>query len=526
MSASTTPDSHIVLLSYDAWGHIRPLCALAALLPQTKPTYVTFIVPQGSVKRVKAEIFRNFDSEDTQVQSWIRIISLDTGTDVRSYDRMSAFNQKFHAAYKELLEGRPLTCMDTGKTFDTIRTPDTLIYDIICGPAVQAALKADEKLSSNVKLLTWFSGQLTSNYHLFSPEFKGGEGDMRLRVMEEVQRTGRPFGEVADEVVFKSYTDRVLTLPGLPPVYEYELAPQEMPFKGIVGPVLLTIYHAYELCHGLILSTAEAYESEAIKATRTWFNGMGKDVHVIGPLFPSGSNSVKGEYQQSPLATEIAEFLDKTLKEEGPNSLLYFSLGSAFWPIKPEMAWAVVDVLIEKNISFIMSVASPLASVPDEVREKVKAYGKGLISPWSPQQAILSHPATGWFITHCGQNSTMEAICAGVPVICWPFTGDQPHNAVRLSVALNVGYELLEVRTGELGLKPLYRTGKAPTGTVEAVREEIRSVLDSAYGEDGRVKRANMEKLRDSALSAWKEGGPAKKEMEKLVSTLGARAQL
>ncbi|KAI0075143.1 UDP-Glycosyltransferase/glycogen phosphorylase [Panus rudis PR-1116 ss-1] len=524
MSASAIPESHVVLLSYDAWGHIRPLCALAAKLPQTKPTYVTFVVPQGCVSRVEAEVFRNFNSEDAQIRSWIRIVSLQTGADAQSLDRMTTFNQKFHDIYKQLLNGLPLTCADTGKTFDSVRTPDSLIYDIICGPAVQAAVKVDE--TSSVKLLAWFSGQLASNYHLFSPEFRGGEGDLRLRVMEEVQRTGRPYGEVADEIIFDSYTDRVVTVPGLPPVYEYEFSPQEMFMKGVVGSVILTIYSAYEICHGLVLSTAEAYEAEAIKATRAWFNNLGKEVYVVGPLFQTGTNSIKGEYQQSPLATEIAEFLDRTLELQGPSSLLYFSLGSTFWPTKPETVWAVVDVLIERNIPFIMSVASPFASIPDEVHAKVKAYGKGLVSPWSPQQAILAHPATGWFITHCGQNSTMEAICAGVPVICWPFAGDQPLNAIRLSVVLNVGYELLEVRTGRLGLKPLYRTGKAPRGTVEAVREEARSVLDNAFGEDGRVKRVNMEKLRDSALSAWKEGGPAKKEMERLVSVLGDRAQL
>ncbi|KAI0069828.1 UDP-Glycosyltransferase/glycogen phosphorylase [Panus rudis PR-1116 ss-1] len=521
MSTANTPEAHVVLLSYDNWGHIRPLCALAAKLPQTKPTYVTFCVPRGCINRVEAEVFRDFGTEDTHIQSWIRIIALETGTNARSLDRFTSFTKNFRGFYEQLLHGLPLTCAETGKTFDSIRAPDSLIYDVLCGPAVKAALELEEQPS--IKLFAWYSCQLATNYHLFSPEFRGEEGQLWLRAMQEVQRTGRPIGEVADEVLFNAFTNKVVNIPGLPPVYEYELTPQEMLMKGIVGPLVLIIYQAYEICHGLILSTAEAYEPEAIKATRTWFNDLGKDVYVVGPLLPTGSNSIKGEYQQSPLATEIAEFLDKTLKEQGQNSLLYFSLGSAFWPTKPEMAWAVVDVLIEKNLPFIMSIASPLASIPDEVRAKVKAYGKGLISPWSPQQAILSHHATGWFLTHCGQNSTMEAICAGVPLICWPFAGDQPHNAIRLSVALNVGYELLEVRTGEQGLKPLYRTGKAPRGTVDAVREEVSLVLNNALGEDGRVKRANMEKLRDSALSAWNEGGPAKREMDRLASALGPR---
>ncbi len=40
----------------------------------------------------------------------------------------------------------------------------------------------------------------------------------------------------------------------------------------------------------------------------------------------------------------------------------------------------------------ILSHASPFASIPNEIREKVKAYGKGVLSPWTPQQLILDHP--------------------------------------------------------------------------------------------------------------------------------------
>ena len=41
----------------------------------------------------------------------------------------------------------------------------------------------------------------------------------------------------------------------------------------------------------------------------------------------------------------------------------------------------------------ILSHASPFAGqIPEEIKEKVKAYGKGILSPWTPQQLILDHP--------------------------------------------------------------------------------------------------------------------------------------
>ena len=37
-----------------------------------------------------------------------------------------------------------------------------------------------------------------------------------------------------------------------------------------------------------------------------------------------------------------------------------------------------------------------MAAVPDDVINKVKAYGKGELTKWSPQQTILSHPVSSF----------------------------------------------------------------------------------------------------------------------------------
>lgn len=84
-----------------------------------------------------------------------------------------------------------------------------------------------------------------------------------------------------------------------------------------------------------------------------------------------------------------------------------------------------------------MSYASRWAVIPDTVVQKVNHYGLGFLSAWSPQQLILAHPVsyeddpkmlscpypdgcyfkvTGWFVTHGGHNSVVEAISQGIPM--------------------------------------------------------------------------------------------------------------
>ena len=105
--------------------------------------------------------------------------------------------------------------------------------------------------------------------------------------------------------------------------------------------------------------------------------------------------------------------------------------------------------------------------------------------------------------------------------ILWPFDADQPGNAANVSITHNAGYELYEVRNG-LGLRPLHRLGdKAPEGTVEAVRREIREVLDKARGDDGKIKRENARKISVKFSEMWdEENGSGWKDLKKIVEGL------
>ena len=131
----------------------------------------------------------------------------------------------------------------------------------------------------------------------------------------------------------------------------------------------------------------------------------------------------------------------------------------------------------------------------------------------------------------------LEAISSGVPLcvtqlvfsstlvltmptsILWPFETDQPFSAVHITENLQIGYELLEVRTGD-GLRPICRTGYRPKGTVEAVKAEAREVLSKAYGKDGAQKWMKLQEIRRKVTSEWENGGSSRRDMCMFLDSL------
>ena len=64
--------------------------------------------------------------------------------------------------------------------------------------------------------------------------------------------------------------------------------------------------------------------------------------------------------------------------------------------------------------------------LPMGFEERVR--GRGKICEWAPQVEVLRHKAIGGFVSHCGWNSAMESICAGVPIIGCPRESEQRTN--------------------------------------------------------------------------------------------------
>nr|QSM19609.1 glycosyltransferase [Arnebia euchroma] len=212
----------------------------------------------------------------------------------------------------------------------------------------------------------------------------------------------------------------------------------------------------------LLFNTCEDLEGLIIKYIA---DQTGKPVYGVGPLLPeqywkSAGSLVHDNEARSNKATGIAEDeVMEWLKSKADQSVIYISFGSEVTPTSEELG-ELASALEESNQAFIWvippgsGISGPPRSIktmmgkeeeggfdPYGLEEKVGNRGL-IIKGWAPQLLILSHPSVGGFLSHCGWNSTVEAIGRGVPILAWPIGGDQFNNAKLIVNYLGVGHTL------------------------------------------------------------------------------------
>ncbi|KAL9253936.1 7-deoxyloganetin glucosyltransferase-like protein [Drosera capensis] len=172
-----------------------------------------------------------------------------------------------------------------------------------------------------------------------------------------------------------------------------------------------------------------------------------------------------------------------------PGSVVYINFGSitVMTPSQlEEFAWGLAHskhyFLWIKRPDLVSGDASDL---PAGFVEETK--GRGLMASWCDQESVLSHPAIGVFLTHCGWNSTIESISSAVPMICWPFFADQQTNCWYTSKKWGIGMEI----------------------NSEAEREEIekqvREMMEGQKGREMKNKAMEWKSLAEEAAT-WGSG--------------------
>ena len=156
--------------------------------------------------------------------------------------------------------------------------------------------------------------------------------------------------------------------------------------------------------------------------------------------------------------------------------------------------------------------------MPDGFAELLARGERGLvIRDWAPQMLILNHAAVGGFVTHCGWNSTLEAVSAGVPMVTWPRYADQFYNEKLVVELLKVG-----VGVGSMDYASKLEARRVIGG--EVVAEAIGRVMGD--GEEAEAIRERARVLGEKASCAVEKDGSSYDDVGRLMDELMARRGL
>ncbi|CAI9104057.1 OLC1v1002665C1 [Oldenlandia corymbosa var. corymbosa] len=191
----------------------------------------------------------------------------------------------------------------------------------------------------------------------------------------------------------------------------------------------------------LLLNTFEELEHDSLNAV----SGIYPPVYAIGPvsLLLDQIEDEKLQSISSSLWKEDTGVVD-WLNTKEPNSVVYVNFGSITVMTAnqlTEFAWGLANS--KKPFLWIIRpdiLGGDSAVLPPEFMTEIEE--RSMIASWCPQQQVLRHPAIGGFLTHSGWNSTLESISGGVPVICWPFFGEQQTNCRYSCVEWGIGMEI------------------------------------------------------------------------------------
>ena len=256
---------------------------------------------------------------------------------------------------------------------------------------------------------------------------------------------------------------------------------------------------------GFMINTFESLEPRAVKAISDGLcvpEGRTPPIHCIGPLIITK--------ERSGVRSESLKWLDS----QPSRSVVFLCFGS-LGSFSAEQLREIAVGLERSGQRFLWVVRSPVSvatsGLPDPGLDLLLPVGfldrtkeRGLVvKNWAPQVEVLSHDSVGGFVTHCGWNSVLEAICAGVPMVAWPLYAEQRFNRVVLVEELKIALPMNESEDGFV--------------SSNEVEKRVSELMDS---ESGDSVRKMAHRMKNEAEAALRDGGSSRVALTKLIESL------
>ncbi|KAL2245882.1 UNVERIFIED_CONTAM: UDP-glucose flavonoid 3-O-glucosyltransferase 6 [Sesamum indicum] len=258
---------------------------------------------------------------------------------------------------------------------------------------------------------------------------------------------------------------------------------------------LLDFVKRYRETAGIIVNTFLDLESHQIRSLSN--TEKIPPIYPVGPILQFGEDQTDQEKQSH---RTIFEWLDR----QPLSSVVFLCFGSKGC-FNEDQVKEIAVALENSGHRFLWSLRKPPS------KEKIESPGEyenpedvlprgflertaeiGKVIGWAPQMEVLSHPAVGGFVSHCGWNSTLESVWCGVPMAVWPLFAEQQANAFLLVKEFEMAVEI----------KMDYNADSNVIVGAETIEKAIKQLMNPEN--EIRVK---MKALKEKSRMALMEGG-------------------
>ncbi|XP_042511078.1 UDP-glycosyltransferase 88F3-like [Macadamia integrifolia] len=471
-------EGSIVLYPIMAMGHIVSMVELGKLILRHYHYHyrfsVTVIIAEGPILTPDVTAFLRHVSETTSSITFHHLPSLSIKPSPNQY-RASIHTEFIHLNNSNL--------RNAFETISKISKVRAFIIDFFSTPALSVA--------SDLGIPTYYfivGGAVMLSFLLYLPIFH--------------KQTTKSFKDVPTNH---------LHCPGFPPIPASYMPDPVQDREDQVYNDILEIGLNLRRSKGIMVNTFECLESTSIKAITDGLcvpDAPTPPVYCIGPLIATRKH--EGE-----AVNQCMSWLDG----QPSQSVVFLSFGSrgvfstaqvreiaiGLEKSGQRFLWVVRKPVSEDNSKHSsVEIKDPDldALLPQGFLDRNKERGL-VVKSWAPQVEVLSHKSVGGFVTHCGWNSVLEAVIAGVPMVAWPLYAEQRLNKVFLVEEMKLAMPM----------------DVSEDGLVSAAEVEKR-VTELMESEEGSVLRERSRKMKEEAMTAWTEcGGSSMTAFQKVAES-------
>ncbi|XP_059307838.1 UDP-glycosyltransferase 86A1-like [Lycium ferocissimum] len=456
---------HAVLIPLPLQGHINPFTHLAMKLA-SKGFTITFVSTESTHQQIAtAQSLKDDDNPFSHAQK--------SGLDIRYAKINDGFPLSFdrRANASQFMEG--LTHVFQAHVDDFIENlvlskPNPPISCIIADSFhVWASMIAKKYNLVNVSFWTEPATVLTVFYHT---DLLKSNGHFRCH---------------------DKYEDTIRYIPGVLAIKPQDLPSYCQDADDSARYVFKCIEDAKK-ADFVIGNTVQELESSTISVLQKQ-----QPFYAIGPVFPTS-------FSKRTISTSLLPASDYTnwLNSKQDGTVLYISFGSLANLSKQDILEIAQGILISK-VSFIWVLRHNILVSGERnvlpIGFEKETADRGLVVPWCSQLGVLSHPAVGGFLTHCGWNSILESIWCKVPMVCFPVMADQLTNRKLVVDDWRIGVNLC---TGRLIRR-------------DVVAENIGRIMSKSD-----ESRKNIEKTNMAFQNALSDEGSSEKNLNQFTEDM------